>query len=54
MLVATEFLYDENGEEYCLEEILARARGILEITYPRPDSRNMFARSTMSIPLKGE
>lgn len=35
--VALEFLHDEYGEEYCLEEVLARARGLLHKSYPRDE-----------------
>jgi hypothetical protein len=45
--VALEFLYDENNEEYCFEEVLARSRKILEVTYPKPNG------ATMTMPLKG-
>lgn len=32
--IALDFLHDENGEEYCLEEVLARSRKILDLVYP--------------------
>lgn len=32
--IALEFLCDENGDEYCLEEVLARSRKILDKAYP--------------------
>lgn len=35
MAVALEYLRDENGEEFCLEELLVRLRGIQGKRYPR-------------------
>ena len=34
--IALDFMNDGHGEEYCLEEVLARSRKILDLSYPHP------------------
>lgn len=52
MAVAIQFLVDENGDEYCLEEVLARSRRLLDKSYPRPFSQSQDI-NVYSEPLKG-
>lgn len=54
MAVAIQFLHDEHGEEYCLEEVLARSRHILNKSYPRPfPQQKDIGDEVYSEPLKG-
>jgi checkpoint serine/threonine-protein kinase len=52
MAVAIQFLEDANGDEYCLEEVLARSRRVLNKSYPRPFSQSQDIH-VYSEPLKG-
>ncbi|CAN6627835.1 spindle assembly checkpoint component Mad3p [Trichomonascus vanleenenianus] len=47
--VALEFLYDENGEDYCIEEVLARARRTADAFSRKPESPKSHM---MTVPLK--
>lgn len=49
--IALDFLNDENGDEYCMEEVLARSRKILDLAFPLENPKTQT--STISVADEG-